>query len=527
MCVRVVTSAALILALAPAGLAGPARLVFDEKATHPFPTLITGVQEEVYHLPYASRAQFDSFRRVGLSVLRYPCGTPSDWLAWDDIENGYWPSEFEKKRRKLYPDQYISLCRTLGVEPLITVNTTLAGPHDERFRINPTRVQSIRMGAAYAARWVRHANVKNKSGVKYWEIGNEVWVWMTAEENAAHVREYAAAMRKVDPSIKIIACGEGANGAYKPVWLNFPDDPDWRPRTLNKTNAEHWTKTLLTKASGSFDYIAVHMYLNGRSLEPVANGRELFAKVHSDRRLARQVAWLRESGSNARLAVTEWMVNVFWEPANKHVRYQRGSLTKEQFEKLNSRNSPLDCFVTGLAGADFLGKMISSGYVDIAVAHTMFHGVGRVWDPKYVKANSPALIQPVGEALAFWRRFRGDRVAAVRVADSPTYEHGGRRIPLLSAYATRAGENTLRVILINRSPDTPVSVTVPAAFAGARCKAVTEHMVYTDSWADNVCRALEPGGTDPIRRSTRRISPAALADYSVRPSALICLELTY
>jgi alpha-N-arabinofuranosidase len=47
--------------------------------------------------------------------------------------------------------------------------------------------------------------------VKFWEMDNETWN-MKPDDYAQAVREFAAAMKKVDPSITIIACGSGQLG---------------------------------------------------------------------------------------------------------------------------------------------------------------------------------------------------------------------------------------------------------------------------------------------------------------------------
>ena len=74
---------------------------------------------------------------------------------------------------------------------------------------------------ADAVNWVRYCNAPATDewgakraanghpepyNVKYWEIDNEMWE-MGIERYEQCVRDFSTAMRKVDPSIKIIACG--------------------------------------------------------------------------------------------------------------------------------------------------------------------------------------------------------------------------------------------------------------------------------------------------------------------------------
>ncbi len=100
----------LLSCLQGRSFASTATLSFDSTKTFPFPHLILGSQEEVFFLPYITTEQFQYFHDIGQSVLRYPCGTPSDWFAWDNVEKGYWDSDFTRNRLKMKPEEYYDLC---------------------------------------------------------------------------------------------------------------------------------------------------------------------------------------------------------------------------------------------------------------------------------------------------------------------------------------------------------------------------------------------------------------------------------
>ena len=65
-----------------------------------------------------------------------------------------------------------------------------------------------------------HANLRRKHtrrdeayGVKYWGLGNEVWgEWQVGQQTAAayatKARQWAHAIRLVDPSVVLVGCGE-------------------------------------------------------------------------------------------------------------------------------------------------------------------------------------------------------------------------------------------------------------------------------------------------------------------------------
>ncbi|WP_284645866.1 alpha-L-arabinofuranosidase C-terminal domain-containing protein [Paenibacillus silviterrae] len=149
-----------------------------------------------------------------------PCVINEAWGGWT---NKYFGT-----------DEFIQFCRELKVEPLICVNDGSGTPEE-------------------AAEWVEYCNGDTDTpmgrlraanghaepyGVKYWEIGNEVWgPWQvghcSAEQFAERYTRFAKAMKAVDPGIKLLACGD--------------------------TKME-WNKPLLEQAAEHMDYLTLHLY---------------------------------------------------------------------------------------------------------------------------------------------------------------------------------------------------------------------------------------------------------------------------
>jgi alpha-L-arabinofuranosidase len=100
----------------------------------------------------------------------------------------------------------------------------------------------VRIGTPeLAAQWVRYCNITNNYNVKYWELGNELYApyLKNAEEYAQTVREFATAMKAVDPTIKIGA---------------VVVDPliGWKSDT--------WNQILAEQAGQYIDFIIPHVY---------------------------------------------------------------------------------------------------------------------------------------------------------------------------------------------------------------------------------------------------------------------------
>ena len=192
-------------------------------------------------------------------------------------------------------DEYLALCERLHIEPSITVNVDGVGATPEE-----------------AAAWVEYVNGPSTSkygamrvanghpapyGVKQWELGNEIfgnWVrgHVTAEQYAQRVVVYAQAMHSVDPSLRLIAVGEGV----------FP-------------GSDAWNSAVLRIAGPSIDYLAVHDYTSRaqNSKEPDPRGAMMARAGEFERNYQHMADLTRQyaPGRNIRLIVNEW--NLFYD----------------------------------------------------------------------------------------------------------------------------------------------------------------------------------------------------------------------
>ncbi|MEJ5252962.1 MAG: hypothetical protein HPY54_15335 [Chthonomonadetes bacterium] len=159
-------------------------------------------------------------KQAKLPLLRFPGGNFVSGYHWEDgvgpvderplRPNPAWHDVVEYNH--VGTDEYMALCRAIGCEPLICVNAGNGTPEE-------------------AARWVEYCNGSTSTpqgrrraanghpepyNVRYWEIGNELWGdWQighcTREEYAERYRRFYQAMKAVDPTIEVIACGQDAH----------------------------------------------------------------------------------------------------------------------------------------------------------------------------------------------------------------------------------------------------------------------------------------------------------------------------
>src|ERR1051325_3331082 len=171
----------------------------------------------------------DAVKNSGLSFLRWPGG---HWGDQNDV-------------RPNLVDSYILVARNImNAEPSITVRLLGGSP-------------------GQAAQLVRYVNIDKKYGVKYWSIGNEPDLFIqedqawTPEYFAKRWREFALAMKAIDPSIQL----------YGPDISDYVGDAQLDPRELlyvrsvkqNFTKRDYWTEFLKVNAD-LVNIVTVHRY---------------------------------------------------------------------------------------------------------------------------------------------------------------------------------------------------------------------------------------------------------------------------
>jgi alpha-L-arabinofuranosidase len=119
-------------------------------------------------------------------------------------------------------NEYLRFCELVNAQPQICLNLGSGTPQE-------------------AAEWVRYVNQRwgDKKGGLLWELGNELWGtfqigYPTLERAAARTREFAEAVRAVDPRVQLIATGQ---------------DPD---------HFRDWNAQQLKNPPGLFQFLATH-----------------------------------------------------------------------------------------------------------------------------------------------------------------------------------------------------------------------------------------------------------------------------
>ncbi|KAF4593634.1 hypothetical protein EYR40_008422 [Pleurotus pulmonarius] len=184
----------------------------------------------------------EALRELKIPIVRYPGGNFVSSYRWQD---GIGPRENRPRRPELAwlseesnqfgTDEFIEWCRVLGTEPYICLNMGTGTLEDALGWLEYCNGS----GNTYYANLRRKNGHDAPYGVKYWSLGNEVWgPWqvgqMESQDYAKKAFQWAKALRLLDPSIKLISCGE--------------------------TGYADWDRVTLRKLAPVVDYHSIHNY---------------------------------------------------------------------------------------------------------------------------------------------------------------------------------------------------------------------------------------------------------------------------
>jgi len=206
----------------------------------------------------------DALKQLHSGVYRFPGGnfvSAHEWRnavgdpdkrppIWDPVWRAVQPND-------VGTDEFLTLCRLLDVEPYITVNAGFGDAWSAAELVEYTNgAVTTPMG-----KWRAANGHPQPYKVKFWGIGNEPWGdyqmgSMAIEQFELKHDMFAKAMRKVDPSIKLIAGGAmpdvmtGANqskrigGKFVPDYLSTAD----------------WSGHMLAHCLDNIDMLSEHFY---------------------------------------------------------------------------------------------------------------------------------------------------------------------------------------------------------------------------------------------------------------------------
>jgi len=423
----VVAAGAAVVLLQPsvhAAVSGVNVAVDTRAGLATMPATGLGVNDAVWDGQLGTNAVADLLGAAGVKVMRYPGGSYADIYHWktNTADGGYVAPGTDF-------DTFMGSVRRAGAQPMIIANYGTGTP-------------------AEAADWVRYANVTKGYGVKYWTIGNENYGnghyganW-EADNHADKsptgyanlVRDYADAMKAVDPTIKV--------GAVLTTPANWPDG------LVGGGDTDTWNTTVLSVAGPKIDYVDVHWYPGGSTAaESLTKSVVVDDSVYALRQQINRYAGANASRLGISLTETNVGVGQNTQPGALYLADIYSGLLANGVFTVNWWNVHNGIgTVSTVAGQVDYGDfgLLSSGTC-LADGVTCEPAMNTPFAPYHALSVMNAFVRP------------GDQF--VRAASDQ---------PLVSAHAARRPNGDLAVLLVNKDPDNSQPVTLSyAGFAPA------------------------------------------------------------
>ncbi|MGB9595941.1 MAG: alpha-L-arabinofuranosidase C-terminal domain-containing protein [Candidatus Poribacteria bacterium] len=173
------------------------------------------------------------FKALGITHLRYPGGTLSDYFDWHNaIGKGRKPitnpfRDYKREYPYFGPDEFMELCRKLGIPGTITFNAGTGKPED-------------------AVKWAEYIKKANFN-VTAFAVGNEIYLANPSEPLAKTAEQY------IDFFLK---CKEGLDKVAPDIKLGIIGIHDSRYMPIKGNR--NWMRDVLTALGDKIDFIDVH-----------------------------------------------------------------------------------------------------------------------------------------------------------------------------------------------------------------------------------------------------------------------------
>ncbi|PRX46182.1 alpha-N-arabinofuranosidase [Prauserella shujinwangii] len=445
----------------------------------------TGIYE-----PHHATADGDGFRgdvaelvrELAPPILRYPGGNFVSGYTWED---GIGARENRPRRLDLawrsYETNYVGVdeftrwARRMGSEPLMAVNLGTRGIDAACNLLE----YANHPGGTYWSDLRRRNGTAEPHGIRLWCLGNEMdGPWQigrkTAEEYARLAAETAKAMRRVDPSIELVACGSSHQ----------------RMPTFGT-----WEATVLRETYDLVDYVSLHSYYEQRGDDRasfLASAANMDRFIESVVATCDHVRGLLQRTKRINLSFDEW--NVWYQ---SKFSGEEALDWAEHPRLIEQEYSMVDAVVVGSL---LISLLRHADRVKIACLAQLVNVIA----PIRSEPGGPAWRQTTYYPYALTSRHGRGSVLRVEPA-GPTYETSWMgEVPVMDATAVHDEETgTVTLFAVNRDQHQPLALSVDVR--SLPNLEIGEHRALFDD---------DPDATNTADRPDR-VTPTRLADVQV------------
>jgi alpha-N-arabinofuranosidase len=427
------------------------RRIFGGFVEHLGRCVYGGVFEEGSPLSDANgfrRDVLEAAKGLRMPLLRWPGGNFVSGYHWTD---GIGPRGARPRRPDLAwntvepnhfgTDEFMTYCRELGTDPYLCLNMG-TGTLDEALAwveyCNGT-------GDTYWADRRRQNGHEEPYAVRYWGLGNEMWGdWqigsLSAEEYVAKAVRWAKALRRLDPDIVLVSCGQDG----------------W----------SEWDRIVIDGLVKHVDFHSIHIYTGSDDywtnvLEP----HQVERALQTCQTMIDRARYLQKVDRPVHVAYDEWNV-WFAGRANRDEHYS---------------------LADALAVATYLNAFVRQcRSVRIANLAQLVNVIAPIFTDK-----DGLFLQTIHHPLRLAAEHTQDVALDVRVdcdtveySDAPDAAHRVADLgpfPVLDVSATRDHDRSRVVVsVVNRSLDEPVKATLDIGDAGPTSRVVARTVTADD-----------------------------------------------
>ncbi|WP_269751879.1 arabinosylfuranosidase ArfA [Paenibacillus tianjinensis] len=309
-----------------------------------------------------------AIRALNVPIIRYPGGNFVSGYNWEDgvgpkaerkrsLELAWWTTE----TNQVGTNEFADWARLVGSEVMMAVNLGTRGIDAARNLVEYCNHPS---GSYYSDMRIAHG-YKTPHGFKTWCLGNEMdGPWQIGAKTAAEygrlANETAKAMRWVDPTIELVACGSSGSGM--------------------STFAE-WEATVLDLSYDNVDFLSLHTYYNnneGDTPNFLAQSLDLDQFIDSVAATCDYIKAKKKSKKKIYLSLDEWNV---WKSQGTSRAEQLWQIAPPEFEDVYTLEDALVvgcCLISLLKHADRV-KMACIAQLINVIAPIMTENGGPLW----------------------------------------------------------------------------------------------------------------------------------------------------
>ncbi len=416
----------------------------------------------------------DLVKEMGVSTIRYPGGNFVSGFRWQDSvgPRDERPTRLDlawhsTETNQVGMHEFSSWLQKVGSDLMLAVNLGTRGTLEA---LELLEYSNLPKGTALSEQ--RMANGRpDPFDVKIWCLGNEMdGPWQLGHRSADDYGKLASrtakAMRQLDPSIELVACG--SSSAHMPTF-------------------GEWERVVLTHTYDDVDYISCHAYYeekNGDLGSFLASAVDMDHFIESVVATADHVKAVRGSSKTINISFDEW--NVWYISRFENVDKIQGLDNWPVAPRLLE-----DCY--SVADAVVFGNLMISllKHADRVTSASLAQLVN-VIAPIMTEPGGPAWRQTTFFPFAIPSKLARGSVLELKL-DAGTYETGEYGVvPLVDAVATHDDETgATAVFLVNRSQTEETTVTIDLAALNGFSTVDAQSLYDTDVYAKNTLEEPE------------------------------------